>query len=101
MAGMNYKTTTVGAIAAYDYRAVPVFHRYGIDFCCHGEEPFTEACAKAGASVEEVVTALDNALQDQSEGSYSYAFKEGTPPRDPPRGACNASVAGQGGECTW
>lgn len=76
MAGMNYKTATVGAIAAYDYRAVPVFHRYGIDFCCHGEEPFTEACAKAGASVEEVVTALDNALQEQSEGSYSYAFKE-------------------------
>lgn len=54
MAGMNYKTATVGAIAAYDYRAVPVFHRYGIDFCCHGEEPFIEACAKAGASVEEV-----------------------------------------------
>ena len=98
MAGMNYKTTTVGAIAAYDYRAVPVFHRYGIDFCCHGEEPFIEACAKAGASVEEVITALDQALQEQSEGSYSYAFKEW---RHPPRGPCNASVARQGGECTW
>ncbi len=76
MSGMNYKNQTVGAIAAADYRTVSVFHRYGIDFCCHGEDAFEEACIKATASVEEVMSALDKALQEMDGDSFVHPFSE-------------------------
>ena len=40
---------TVGGIAAQFPGSVRVFERHGIDFCCGGRVPLTEACRHAGA----------------------------------------------------
>jgi len=39
---------TVGELVAGDPRRAKVFDRHGIDFCCHGSEPFRSACDGAG-----------------------------------------------------
>ena len=38
-------STTLGDIAATDYRASGDFDRFGFDFCCGGKRTFGEACA--------------------------------------------------------
>ncbi len=72
---MNYKELTVGAIAAHDYRTTDVFHRFRIDFCCHGGENFVEACNKAGADMEEVIKALEALNNDEESKGQSMDFR--------------------------
>jgi regulator of cell morphogenesis and NO signaling len=40
--------TTVAEIASLLPRAIPVFQRYGIDFCCGGRRALGEVCAEKG-----------------------------------------------------
>ena len=40
----NYNSCTVGQIVAGNFDTTKVFSRYHIDFCCHGNTPFAEAC---------------------------------------------------------
>jgi regulator of cell morphogenesis and NO signaling len=40
--------------------ATRVFEKMGIDYCCGGTMPITEACRAAGVTVEEVVESLEN-----------------------------------------
>lgn len=35
-----------------------VFHRYGLDFCCHGGRPLAEACAARGLRADAVLDAI-------------------------------------------
>ena len=42
----NYNSCTVGQIVAGNFDTTKVFSRYHIDFCCHGNTPFAEACRK-------------------------------------------------------
>lgn len=44
--------TTVARIATQRPLAIPVFHRYRIDFCCGGHQPFESACRDAGIDPE-------------------------------------------------
>lgn len=46
---------SVAALAASRPHSVPVFQRYGIDFCCGGGRPLAEACATAGVSPEQLL----------------------------------------------
>lgn len=48
----------VGAIVAREYATANVFAKFGIDFCCHGNATLADACAQAGVSVDEVISAL-------------------------------------------
>lgn len=56
---MDYTQKSVGQIVAADFATAEVFRRFGIDFCCHGEVKFTEACRAAGVSPEDVIKALE------------------------------------------
>jgi regulator of cell morphogenesis and NO signaling len=38
--------TPVGAVVAERLGRAGVFERLGIDYCCHGETPLGEACAR-------------------------------------------------------
>lgn len=51
---------SVGAWVTADYRLAALFERHGIDFCCGGDKPLTEACAEHGVSPE---TLLDEIRQ--------------------------------------
>lgn len=49
---------TVGEVVAEDYRRADVFKRYGIDFCCGGDRPVSEASAEKGISCDDLLQAL-------------------------------------------
>jgi regulator of cell morphogenesis and NO signaling len=58
----NFRSTTVGAIAATDYRKAEVFQKYRIDYCCGGDQSLAEAAKQAGVSEGELLSALDTAV---------------------------------------
>lgn len=47
----DYRQMTVGEIVADRFDNAKVFNKYGIDFCCGGATPFTEACRTAGVEI--------------------------------------------------
>lgn len=52
------KSTAVGRLAVELPRAIPVFERWNIDYCCHGSQSLSEAALAAGVDVDELVRAL-------------------------------------------
>lgn len=56
----DQKPTTVGEMAANDYRKAEVFRKYGIDFCCGGKKTLEQACQKKGLDVLKVRTELES-----------------------------------------
>ncbi len=49
---------TVGEMVVKNPSSARVFERFGIDYCCGGKIPLSEACAKRGTDVEAVLKAL-------------------------------------------
>ncbi len=43
---------SVGAWVTADYRLAALFERNGIDFCCGGDKPLSQACAEHGVDLE-------------------------------------------------
>jgi regulator of cell morphogenesis and NO signaling len=58
---MDFSEKTVGQIVAEDFRTAEVFNKYGIDFCCGGSVPLSEACREKGADPAAVVRELEAA----------------------------------------
>lgn len=54
-------TKTVREFAVENPNATRIFESLGIDYCCGGHKPLTEACAAANVSVEDVLSRLDQA----------------------------------------
>lgn len=50
--------TTLADLAVSHPSASRVFHRYGLDFCCHGSRPLADACAERGLDAERVVAEI-------------------------------------------
>src|SRR5262245_25054707 len=50
--------TTLADLAAAHAGASRVFHRHGLDFCCHGRVSLAEACAKKGLDTAELLREL-------------------------------------------
>jgi len=57
-------TITVREIALQTPDAMRVFEKLGIDYCCGGHRPLTEAAADANLTVNEVMRAIEHAKQD-------------------------------------
>lgn len=51
-------TTTLADLAVTHPAASRVFHRLGLDFCCHGGRPLAEACAERGLEADRVITEI-------------------------------------------
>lgn len=49
---------TVGEVATEIPGAIRIFETWGIDYCCAGLTPVTDACERAGKTVEDLVNAL-------------------------------------------
>lgn len=61
------ESTTIGELAAKDYRKVEVFRKFGLDFCCGGNKSLEEACKEKGIDADEVgkaLSAVDNSNKD-------------------------------------
>ena len=53
---------TLSQIVTENYQAAQVFEKYGLDFCCKGKRPLTDACKEKSLPVENVVKDLTQAL---------------------------------------
>jgi len=52
-------TSIVRDLAVEIPGATRVFEGLGIDYCCGGNHPLTDACSKAGLAVDDVVSKLE------------------------------------------
>ena len=52
-------TKTVREVAVGNPAATRVFEKFGIDYCCGGNQGLEQACAVAGASLNQVLDALE------------------------------------------
>lgn len=50
---------TVREVAVENPAATRVFERFGIDYCCGGNQALEQACQRAGVSFNEVIDSLD------------------------------------------
>jgi regulator of cell morphogenesis and NO signaling len=50
---------TVREVAVENSAATRVFEKFGIDYCCGGNQPLEQACEKAGVAVDEVLDCLE------------------------------------------
>lgn len=69
----DYNACTVGQIVANNFGATYVFSRYRIDFCCHGNTPFTEACQNRNLDPKVVAGELDASLENRVSGTPDFA----------------------------
>lgn len=60
------RSFTVSEIVNQLPRAIPVFEKLNIDYCCNAKLPFSEACQNANISEEEVLSALKGASASSS-----------------------------------
>jgi regulator of cell morphogenesis and NO signaling len=57
----------VGQFAAEFPASVRVFEKHGIDFCCGGQIPLSDACARKGLDPAAVLGEIDQAIQTPAE----------------------------------
>ena len=56
---------TLSQIVTENYQAARVFEKYGLDFCCKGKRPLSDACRDKSLPLESVVKDLAEALSNQ------------------------------------
>jgi len=70
---MATTTQTVRDIATENPAAVRVFEKYGIDYCCGGRVPLSEACATKGLNIDNVIASLEAATAPSASGEKDWA----------------------------
>lgn len=70
---MTNITKTVREIALEQPTSIRVFERLGIDYCCGGRRPLTEACSDRNLQVADVVAALDFAAKSAAPTGTDWA----------------------------
>ena len=53
-------------IVTENIRSAIVFEEYGLDFCCNGKRPLSEACAEKNVNVDDVVNSLSGLTSNNS-----------------------------------
>ncbi len=61
----NLAETKVSKIVAKNYKTAKVFSSYGIDFCCNGGIPLSQACEENGADLDLVLQQLEIELSSE------------------------------------
>jgi len=70
---MTTTTQTVREIALEQPSSIRVFEKYGIDYCCGGRKPLSEACTAGNVEIDAVLAALDLAAQSLAPVSTDWA----------------------------
>ncbi len=71
----NVQGKTVREIALESPLTTRVFEEYKIDYCCHGDTPFDEACRSAGVLPEEVNGKISDVL-NSSDGTEGESLSD-------------------------
>ena len=66
---MATATQTVREIALEQPSSIRVFERYGIDYCCGGRKPLSEACAARSVEVDAVIADLEATAKGKAESA--------------------------------
>jgi len=66
-------TQTLADLAVAIPAASRVFHRYGLDFCCHGGRPLAEACAQRGLDAGAILSEIQ---AEQAAGDSTTRWDE-------------------------
>jgi regulator of cell morphogenesis and NO signaling len=70
---MNYlQTKTVREIALEIPLTTRVFEEFKIDYCCHGDTMFDEACRNVGASPEAVIEKIDGVVDAARDNGFEW-----------------------------
>jgi regulator of cell morphogenesis and NO signaling len=72
---MTVATQTVRDIALENPASIRVFEKFGIDYCCGGRKPLTEACEANSIAVDEVIAALERAAAEPVLQAANWAGK--------------------------
>jgi regulator of cell morphogenesis and NO signaling len=64
---------TIGDFVAEDYRTAEVFEKHGIDFCCGGKMPLSEACRRNGIEVDQILREIEASRTTPIPRSENYA----------------------------
>ena len=72
---MTIATQTVREIALEQPASIRVFERFGIDYCCGGRKPLSEACAAGNIQVDAVIAALEAAATPLETGADDWALE--------------------------
>src|SRR5262245_44150744 len=67
--------TTVAEIASSMPRAIPVFQKHGIDFCCGGRRVLAEVCSEKGVGFETLVGEIEAAMRPSADPDGDWAAK--------------------------
>jgi regulator of cell morphogenesis and NO signaling len=51
---------TLAELAVQHPAASKIFYRHGLDFCCHGNRPFGEACRERGLEAGDILAAIED-----------------------------------------
>lgn len=70
---MQLVDKAVGQIAAELPASIPVFERWGIDYCCGGDVRLAEACRQRGLSPEQLIAEIRAAAAAQAQPASSWA----------------------------
>jgi len=66
----------IGDIVAEDYRTSGVFEKYGIDFCCGGQEPLISTCQKRNLDFDVIQLEIEAVKKEPLARSEDYATWE-------------------------
>ena len=72
---MTVANQTVREIALEQPGSIRVFERFGIDYCCGGRKPLSEACAAKDVEIDVVIAALEAAAQTPAEVADDWNVK--------------------------
>ncbi|SHJ89265.1 regulator of cell morphogenesis and NO signaling [Tangfeifania diversioriginum] len=71
--------TNVGEVVKTNFKAAEIFQANKIDYCCGGEQSISEACQKAGVETEQLISRLEEQLQESDpDADYINSMEMGT-----------------------
>lgn len=62
----------IGELVAEDYRAAEVFSKYGIDFCCKGNQTLQDVCEKKKIGLKDLITDLTDITKRVESAKSDY-----------------------------
>ena len=69
--GEELTQLTLAEIVQRNFHSAAVFEKYGLDFCCRGNKPVSQACEEKGLNQEEILTEL-RYLGNKAAGSVRH-----------------------------
>ena len=69
---INIATQTLASIVTNNSKAVPVFEKYDLDFCCKGKRTLAQACEEKGLKVDLISLEIESQLELRLAGQMPF-----------------------------